>query len=331
MQKDYTRMNRPLSIIAGILMFFATLSAGTLLLPINSIYEHFPAVFKLYQKATTALNALLLALTGVMLLRGKKDLPAGMVFIAAAFYHIAGAPLYAFVIVPMSQSPNAYITLDHGYFFMIRTLLMLVWLIPAVSCFTKSSFPGEKLFFLPILVTVGYALVNVTYNLENYTRSMLFTTYSSSEKLNLFQMLIYEPSLIIRLLPMLITHLIGVLPHLFFAFAVSLPYRTNAPKVQNTYQPVFTAQSAYVPPVQQPVPTDCGAVYVPADTATEAAPAAYFPPVKEEKPTLSPYVPPIAPDDDPRVQQLQSLKNLLDQGLITQEDYDAKKKQILGL
>lgn len=37
-----------------------------------------------------------------------------------------------------------------------------------------------------------------------------------------------------------------------------------------------------------------------------------------------------APVDDTSA-ELQKLKNLLDQGLITVEDYDAKKKQLLGI
>lgn len=37
-----------------------------------------------------------------------------------------------------------------------------------------------------------------------------------------------------------------------------------------------------------------------------------------------------APQDD-MTAQLQQLKGMLDQGLITQEEFDAKKKQLLGL
>lgn len=38
-----------------------------------------------------------------------------------------------------------------------------------------------------------------------------------------------------------------------------------------------------------------------------------------------------APADDPIIQSLRKYKSLLDDGVITQEDYDAKKKQLLGL
>lgn len=38
-----------------------------------------------------------------------------------------------------------------------------------------------------------------------------------------------------------------------------------------------------------------------------------------------------APSTDDSVEQLQQLAQLKDQGIITQEEFDAKKKQILGL
>lgn len=40
---------------------------------------------------------------------------------------------------------------------------------------------------------------------------------------------------------------------------------------------------------------------------------------------------PVPADEDERVQMLRKYKALLDDGVITQEDYDAKKKQLLGL
>jgi hypothetical protein len=36
-------------------------------------------------------------------------------------------------------------------------------------------------------------------------------------------------------------------------------------------------------------------------------------------------------DDDQSIQTLRKYKTLLDDGVITQEDYDTKKKQLLGL
>lgn len=38
-----------------------------------------------------------------------------------------------------------------------------------------------------------------------------------------------------------------------------------------------------------------------------------------------------APAEDPVVAQLEQLAKLKDQGILTQEEFDAKKKQILGL
>ncbi|MFO1539883.1 MAG: SHOCT domain-containing protein [Chloroflexota bacterium] len=40
---------------------------------------------------------------------------------------------------------------------------------------------------------------------------------------------------------------------------------------------------------------------------------------------------PAEPAQDPMVAQLTQLKGLLDAGILTQEEFDAKKKQILGL
>lgn len=40
---------------------------------------------------------------------------------------------------------------------------------------------------------------------------------------------------------------------------------------------------------------------------------------------------PVAPAQDDTVAQLQQLAQLKDQGILTQEEFDAKKKQILGL
>lgn len=42
-------------------------------------------------------------------------------------------------------------------------------------------------------------------------------------------------------------------------------------------------------------------------------------------------VPPQTQQYDSIAEQLRQLQNLQDQGLITQEDFDAKKKQLLGL
>lgn len=40
---------------------------------------------------------------------------------------------------------------------------------------------------------------------------------------------------------------------------------------------------------------------------------------------------PAAPAEDPMTQQLEELARLKDQGILTQEEFDAKKKQILGI
>ena len=50
---------------------------------------------------------------------------------------------------------------------------------------------------------------------------------------------------------------------------------------------------------------------------------------REEAPAGHPYVSPVS--DEELAVRLRTYKSLLDDGLITQEDYDAKKKQILGL
>jgi hypothetical protein len=42
-------------------------------------------------------------------------------------------------------------------------------------------------------------------------------------------------------------------------------------------------------------------------------------------------VQPATADVDKQLEQLVVLKSLLDQGILTQEEFDAKKKQILGL
>lgn len=43
------------------------------------------------------------------------------------------------------------------------------------------------------------------------------------------------------------------------------------------------------------------------------------------------YAAQAAPQQDDTVEQLQQLAQLKDQGIITQEEFDAKKKQILGI
>lgn len=45
----------------------------------------------------------------------------------------------------------------------------------------------------------------------------------------------------------------------------------------------------------------------------------------------SPAVEQAASQSDPMVEQLEQLAKLKDQGILTQEEFDAKKKQILGL
>ena len=49
------------------------------------------------------------------------------------------------------------------------------------------------------------------------------------------------------------------------------------------------------------------------------------------EPVLIPDTMPDPADDDQIIQSLRKYKELLDDGVITQEDYDAKKKQLLGL
>lgn len=43
------------------------------------------------------------------------------------------------------------------------------------------------------------------------------------------------------------------------------------------------------------------------------------------------YAAPVAPAQDDTTAQLQQLAALKDQGILTQEEFDAKKKQILGI
>lgn len=45
----------------------------------------------------------------------------------------------------------------------------------------------------------------------------------------------------------------------------------------------------------------------------------------------APPVAPTTPDTDASIIQLKQLAELKDQGVLTQEEFDAKKKQILGL
>ena len=48
-------------------------------------------------------------------------------------------------------------------------------------------------------------------------------------------------------------------------------------------------------------------------------------------PTEEPEPEPVPAEEDPTAAKLQSLKKLLDDGILTQEEFDAKKQQILGL
>jgi len=73
------------------------------------------------------------------------------------------------------------------------------------------------------------------------------------------------------------------------------------PATQSSYQPAFAQQSQPAQPVQQPQPTQPQQSAQPAGT--------------QQDPTT----------------RLLEMKKLLDAGAITQEDYDAVKKQILGL
>ncbi len=72
------------------------------------------------------------------------------------------------------------------------------------------------------------------------------------------------------------------------------------------------------------VPKTAGPVYTP----PVYTPPVYTPPVYT--PPVRPYTPPVQPQADVG-EELKRFKDLLDAGVITQEDFDQKKKQLLGL
>lgn len=52
---------------------------------------------------------------------------------------------------------------------------------------------------------------------------------------------------------------------------------------------------------------------------------------KKSSEAQAPSQPAVAPTTDQTISQLKQLSELKDQGILTQEEFDAKKKQILGL
>ncbi len=103
----------------------------------------------------------------------------------------------------------------------------------------------------------------------------------------------------------------------------------TASPAQPTYtQPVQQTRPVYTPPVQQAYPT------------TPVRPA-YTQPVQPARPVYTPPVQPapsvsqqqakVTADANSQAQALEIYKDLLDKGTITQEDYDKKKKEILGI
>ena len=115
--------------------------------------------------------------------------------------------------------------------------------------------------------------------------------------------------------------------------AYAAPAQPQRPTYTGAYAP---QQTAYTAPAQPQQPTYTGA-YAPQQTA-------YTPPMQPQRPVYPTYAAPAQPvyaqpyapqqpsaKQSDEIERLKEYKALLDQGILTQEEFDQKKKELLGL
>lgn len=211
--KISNKMSRGVGIAAGVIMLLLMVFSS--ITSVISLFTgYLPTEYIVTSIVTLILNDIILTLMAIMLIRGKKDVLAGVMFILAAVYML------------ISSFRGVIVSLDSGYIpdsvvasIIIASVADLAGvafrILIAVECFKPGAVSGSGAKILMILLPILTAVIAAVSTIVN---ALGFG---------------YDTALIVtNIIVAVVSSVVSLIPQFLMALAVSIPVREAVPAPQ---------------------------------------------------------------------------------------------------